>query len=532
MSKTALYEIGSLPNDLLAKKYQVTKGYYFDPKSIENYQKDALSYTGCEKPLFEEDLIRKENVHRSNILSLMEHGSRYSHTPYHPELFLGDITKDDRGAINEPISSKVTEQNRYRHEKYQRGKMQNDNTYNVIEGTVDRKLMSKIVKQGLNNTRTRYGGVFDESVDAAHYRSNPKPGNNTTSIETTISEDQKFYEQGGEKIMSNYSSDPVNNLSNLIGANWQSQPDTKFKVSSVSNLYRAKGEVDESANAVFRLAQQDTDYKIEDGTLVTKQMVQLLDSIREAKKLNSTVEVKLTNDSKKNGFLNKVELLQGNKGGAEIINTKHSHQKKLETYLNQRFLKEHNPNKQIENQGIQTHKSFKRNDKLSNKIIGAPEKDKLKIVKSIVRDNKNFYKDRFTTNYSVNQQIIKNVMANKKKEGIYETTGTYRHKKKEENIKYSQATLSKPEDYVSNRLQTTPGFYKDMKEYMSGNIAPNTSIPMVNIGNFEFDTDPTTDNAYMDRRGGRSNIVSLYKEKVFDNDISELAETTNTSART
>ncbi len=531
MSKTALYEIGSLPNDLLAKKYKVTKDYYFDPKSIENYQKEALSYNGCEKPLFEEDIIRRDNVHRSNILSLMEHGSRYSHAPHHPELFLGDITKDDRGTVNEPISSKITEQNRFRHEKYHRGKMQNDNTYNIVEGTVDRKLMSKIVKQGLNNTKTRYGGMFDESIDAAHYKTNPKPGTNTTSVETSLTQEQKYYEYGGEKIMSNYSSDPINKLSNLIGANWQSQPDTKFKISSVSNLYRSKGDVDESANAVFRLAKQDTEYKIEDGTLVTKQMVQLLDSIRQAKKLNSTVEVKLTDDSKQNKFLNKVEKLQGNKGGAEIINTKHGHQKKLENYLNQKYIKIHNPNKQLENQGLQTHKSFTRNDKNSNKIIGIPEKDKLKIIKSIVKDNKNFYKDRFTTNYSVNQQIIKNVLQNKKKEGLYETTGTYTHKKKEENIKYSQATLSKPENYVSNRLQTAPGFYKDTKEHMLSNTALNTNIPMVNIGNFEFDTDPTTDNAYMDRRGSKPNTISLYKEKVFDNDISALAETTNTSAR-
>ncbi len=524
---TSLYEIGSLPDSFLKDRYDVTKGYYEDPLTMENFQKEAIKYNGCEKPLFEEEMPRVNSVHRSNVLSLMENGSRYTHAPFHPELFLGDVTPDDRGVHTEPIAAKLTEQNRYR-QKYI--KMQNDDTNNVIEGVVDQKLMSQKVKQGLNNTAARYGGIFDESQDSAHYRAPNAPGNLIDS-ELAIREDQKFYESGGEKIIAQLGKSKVNAVSNLIGAQWHVQPDTKFKISSVSNLYRTKAEVDNSVSAVFKLARQDQEFKKETSDGPKKQMGQALDSIRKDKFNQMTVNVSLDADSKKNAAPNRVDRMLGHKGGKEILLTKQTQLKKFEKYINQRYHKRHDPNAQRMAQGKRSEKFKTRNDETNNQNCAMPVKDKLKIVRSIVNDNKKKYQDKFSSIYSVNQQIVKNVMANKRASVVQETGGTHTSKIASEGLLMKQAYMNGPENKVRGRMQSKSKYYSGKIEHMLANQAQNMTQHVININNYEFDTDPTTDNSYIDIKGVMPNQIALNKEKVFDNDVSDLSEVSMFTSR-
>ena len=107
-SYVRLYDIPALPEEVLAQKFAKTKDWYYDEKSVENFQKETIRYGGSETPLHEEELPRIDNINRTNRLNLMEYGSRYTHEPFHPELFLGDITKDERGTVNEPTAHKVT----------------------------------------------------------------------------------------------------------------------------------------------------------------------------------------------------------------------------------------------------------------------------------------------------------------------------------------------------------------------------------------------------------------------------------------
>ncbi len=522
MSKQALYDIGSLPDVFLKSKYEVTKGYYYDPLTVDNFQKEAIRYTGCEKPMFEDEIKRTSTTHRSNMLSMLEHGSRYSHTPFHPELFLGDVTPDDRGVNNEPIASKVTDQNMYRHKKYI--KMQNDNTNNVVEGLVDQKLVAKLVKQGFGKTATQYGGILDESQDALHYRAQKAPGS-ATDAELSIIEAQKYYGTGGEQVVATMGMNPVNTISNLIGAQWQVQPDTQFKVSSVSNLYRSKAEVDASVGAVFKLAKQESDFKSESKTQQSKPMIQTMQAIRQDKQNQMSTNVNLTADSTQLAAPNKVDKMIGHKGGKEILITKQTQIKRFEKYINQRYHKQHNPNAQRMAQGIQSEKFKTRHDTEVNQASALPTKDKLKIVRSIVRDNKDKYKDKFATIYSINQQIVKNAMTNKRTETLRENKGVHASTPKSETSVAKQATRYAPEDRVSERLQSKSKYYSQTIEHLISNQASNNKTQyVVNVNNYEFDTDPTTDNSYLDIKGVLPNQVALNKEKVFDNDISELAE--------
>ncbi|KAG6959307.1 hypothetical protein JG688_00010126 [Phytophthora aleatoria] len=215
----------------------LTAGVYNDPNSVSNFMKEALRYTGPEVPLHEEDLPRQRNKAMNKaIMSTREHGGRYSHDPFHPELFLGDLSKDPRLSTTAPLVEKMVDQHRFRQTRYIAGKLQDDRTASTesISGT---KLMLRQIKQGFNDRATRMAGIFDDSFNTMQSRT-PLPGDSTHKVGDTIKEDQKIYQVGDEKILPQYSTDIVSKLSNQIGNQWGVQPDQRMGISSVSNICR------------------------------------------------------------------------------------------------------------------------------------------------------------------------------------------------------------------------------------------------------------------------------------------------------
>jgi hypothetical protein len=535
-SYVRLYDIPALPEEVLAQKFAKTKDWYYDEKSVENFQKETIRYGGSETPLHEEELPRIDNINRTNRLNLMEYGSRYTHEPFHPELFLGDITKDERGTVNEPTAHKVTEQNRYRQIKYKEGKLSSDASNNVIEGVLPARRINELVKGGFNDTARRFTGTFDESTDGMSVRNSIIPGSSKSQYEMTVAEDQKYYQQNDETIVPVFGigENPISKISNSIGATWNSQPSQNFKVSSVSNLYRAKTDVDESANAVFRLAQQDTEFTDGDGTLIVKPMLQLFDDIKKQKKYNTSINAEFNTDSDKIALYNRVDNSLASKGG--ILQTTNFDHKKgsLEQFIKDRFLKQHNPNNNRKNVALHTQTikdNFYQNGVNRSK---EPTKDKLKIIRSVVKDNKEKLRENFIRNNKSNVRLFKELMnSNRVGKGVNEKGGTHTASKKEqmESTTYSQSNTQANTDMISNTEQSKQGFY-EASERFAAITSHNTSKPMVNLGNFEFDQDPTTDNSVFDQGGkGNRNLGSLRQHKLYDNDINDLSELTNTSTR-
>jgi hypothetical protein len=278
------YNIGSIPLDYLINKNKVSQNVYYDPNTVSNFMKDNIKYTGCDAPLFEEEIPSKDNINRQNRFNIMHNGSRYERDPYHPEMFMGDLTKDERGTTNEPIASKIVEQNKFRYEKYIKGKLQNDDTKILIEGIIPRKKMNKIARDGINYNMGKYSSLFDESDDTIHRAYSTDPIVRMQLYNSTLHEENKQLLESSEQIVTKFNHNPVSLLSNKIGLNWNVQPELKFKVSSISNLYRSKGDVDRSVNAIYRLAKQDTKYKQGNKNNINKSVIQLVDNIKKSKK--------------------------------------------------------------------------------------------------------------------------------------------------------------------------------------------------------------------------------------------------------
>lgn len=508
------YDIPSLPMSMLKQKYQQTYDVYDDPLTVENFMKETLRYTGCDAPLYEEDLPRaSRNPLSQTILNVQEYGGRYTHAPFHPELFLGDMTKDQRKSSTMPLTAQMADQHTFRHERYIKGKFQDVGDVRT-EGLVGTKRMLRQVRQGHNNTATRMGGIFDDSINTMVARSNPNPGNSTHKVGDTIQDDQNMYEVNGEKILPKYGTDIVGKLSNMVGVQWEVQPDAKYGLSSVSNVYRSKQEVDQAANAVFRLGQQDTLFKNEKTDIKTPTTVQQMGTAKAARALAQSVEVKPTGTSMKNRFAmrmlpppaptNHVDMFVGTQSTKDQIQSVGIHNR---------------------NTGGQKHTESLVEPLTSNSMMNVsrpmtlPEKDQLAIHYKIRRTQQQSTarNEDQDVGRSIGVKNLSNAFV-KRSDALHDII----KRADQQSAKYANSIPVKSIDNVSNVRMTTSKFTSIKEEAMANPTGSNTQPTGPSLKDFEFDTDPTMNNSYLNRRGLNQRMTRLSSKQEYDNEVSPL----------
>ena len=517
MSYRKLYDIGSLPDSMLKQKYLRTKDAfeYDDPNTVQNFMMETLRNTSSDAPLFEQDLPRQSrNPVGQSLLSMQEHGSRYSHAPFHPELFLGDLTSDPRMSTTAPLTAQMAEQNRFRQSRYISGKLQ-DVADVRNEGMVGTKRMAQQVKQGFSDTATRMGGIFDDSADNISRRTNPNPGNSTHKVGDSIKEDQKIYQTEGEKILPSYGTDIVGKLSNMIGVQWDVQPEAKYGLSSVSNVYRSKQDVDQAATAVFRLGQQDTAFKDGKSGFKNGTPVKQIDSFKGARKNIQNTVVATKKDSMNNKFrmkmlpppapINQVDRFAGTQSTKAQIQTRsithkyHTNQNRVETLV----------------------EPLKGNSVLTTITPSTiPMKDRVSMVTRMNRTQKNSSRtEDTTTSQSLNVKSLARALVAKPN-----PMGEQAKVKDFGLVTYSN-TVPTVVDHVSNTEMTVSKF-AGAKEHTTNNpTGSNTQIAAPKIDDFEFDTDKTMNNSYQTRRGLTQKGTRLSAQPDPDNTVSPLSDT-------
>ncbi|KAG3194366.1 hypothetical protein PC128_g9434 [Phytophthora cactorum] len=229
---------------MMKHKYFRTTDIYDDPNTVENFMKETISNTGSGPPLFESDLPRQSrNPMIQALLNAHEFGGRYTHAPDHPEMFLGDLTKDQRMSVNDPMVAQMADQHRFRQIRYIRGKLQDVGDVRT-EGIVGEKQMVKLVAGGFRDTAKRLGDLFDESAKNEVWRSNPNPGKTIHQLGDTIAETQKIYKNEGEKILPSYSNDRISKFSDALAIQYEVRPEAKAGKSNTVGIYKSKQEGD------------------------------------------------------------------------------------------------------------------------------------------------------------------------------------------------------------------------------------------------------------------------------------------------
>ena len=512
----ALYDIPSLPESLQKLKYIQTDTTYNDPNSVSNFMMEAIRYTGTDAPLHEEDLPRNgRNPLSASILSMQEYGSRYKRDPYHPELFLGDLTNDPRLSTTEPLVAQMADQNRFRQQRYIHGKLQDVGDVRM-EGMVGSKRMLKQIKDGYNITATRMGGVFDESTDGMVRKANPNPGKTIHSAEDTIQEDQTFYQQLDEKILPQYGTDIVSKLSNLIGVNWQTQPDQKTGLSSVSNVYRSKQDIDQSVNAVFRLGSQDTDFKQETTNTKNGTVVLQVESFKAARANAQSVNVSTNKDSVKNKFAAK--MLHPPTPISQVDNfvATQAVPTQMETKaLTQKFNA--SPNHVESLVEPLKGKSMKT---ITNTPSTIPLKDKLTVTRQVKKTQKNSSRNEDKHKHrKFSSKILSEAFKTK-----VDTKQEQGKTKDRKIVHYSNKVKENHIDHVSN-VKMTKSKFSSIKEHATSNPTGSNTLPTApSMNDFSYDTDPTMDNSYLTRTGVSQITATVSRPGEMDNNISPLTD--------
>ncbi len=525
-----LYDIPSVPDSITKLKFIPPTDDYYDPDTTENFRKELLRYTGPDKPIFEHELPRKDNPHRNMMLRMHATGSPYDHDPYHPELFLGDLTKDPRGVENQPNVSQMADQARFRQQRYIAGKLQDDPVI-LTEGVAPSRRVERAVNGGFADTVTRMSNLFDDSTDAGLRRSNPNPGNTILRAGDQLKEDQKFHQSTSEKIIPSMGYNPASFLSNQVGVRWMEQPEAKFGLSSVSNTYRSKGEVDEAAKAAYRMGLQEESFGESSTPFTVSAIAQVKSAVKQNKINQMNAEVVLPSDSRKNNLINRIAHPSRMPAGAAAASAQFTQKEGMQHRAHvQTTLRPFNANKQVRLGVMEPLK-------LINQVHGdhngmsMPKRDKLKIMRSIKRDCKAIRvgAEGFALRYAANTKALSRAHTHRA-EQLREKNGKNAAPMKEEAEHYSQATLHRPEDRVSN-VQRTAIKFGNVQEQLDSNptgAGQTKQILPINVGNYEFDTDPSTDNSYMTRRNSAQKMGYIFNQRIYDNDISPMNDIINT----
>ncbi len=512
---TKLYDIPSLPLSFLKQKVLTTPDEYADPNTVNNFMMEAIRDRGCEKPIFEEELPRqRNNMLNNSILTLMEHGSRYKRDPYHPELFMGDLTKDPRQSDTAPIMADMTAQNKWRYDRYIHGKLQ-DVSSDQIEGMVGSKRMLHQIKDGFGDTATRMTGLFGESFNTMISAANPRPAGQIKA-DDAIQEDQAVYQVQDERILPKYSTDIVSKLGNMVGLQWQIQPDNRYGLSSVSNVYRPNKEVNQSAQAVYRLGQQDTKFskekeKFRDGAM----MIPQTDMLKMAKQIYHQVNVSLTDDSTAVGT-ERMANLPGNK--SKVGSTIATQSKKEQMKHGNKTYKRTSKN---ERNGLV--EKFKTHDiEETQRGTTVPLMDRLAIVYTIEQTHTTpHHTEDITTGKSNSARLLKNAFTRRPE--------TFESQKKGKHTVEKSGQTNKKDKHIE-RMRNTKGTNKKYGKYVERMEANTTgsntlALPMP-MENIMVDLDPTMDNHYQTRMGVWAKTADLSRQQIQDSVINPTNDTT------
>ncbi len=512
---TRLYDIPSLPDSFFKLRTETTELEYSDPHTVDNFMQEAIRDRGSDKPVFEHELPRqRNNAANQSLLTMSEFGSRYTRDPYHPELFLGDLTKDPRQSDTEPMVAQMRDQHQFRQERYIRGKLQ-DVSEDQLEGMVGTKRMLRQVKDGFYDTATRLGGIFDESFNTMVVSANPHPGDSIHKPEDTIKEDRTVYQIQDEKILPKYSTDIVSKLTNMIGNQWQSRPDARYGLSSVSNVYRSKGEVDKSVDAVFRLGRQDTQFKAESEQFKNGTSVPRKDIIKQARRNYQEVKVDLKNDSA-HTRTERFAALPANV--SKVLATLTTQSKKEHMSSTHRTLK-----RTITGKKETLIEDIKTKD-ITEVLRGStiPAKDKLSIVRHIERmqESSNRTEDR-SKHATFNTKALARALIQAPMSKHEQTW-----KNNIQQHKTSNGAPGKAVDHVSNN-KLTDKKYAQTKERLQANLTgSNVVYTPTTTDDIVLDIDPTLNNKSQYRKGASQLSASMIFVKTEqDSSISPVNDT-------
>jgi hypothetical protein len=234
--KQRAYESSPMPIEYHINKSEITE-IYEDPLQLENYQQDLLKDYRPDPPTLASDAPRRNPDRSIGFLNTIHGGSRSGNIPAHPEIFLGDMTRDPRGFTDEPDFRQMAEQAK-RRDYVIKAQMGNDDDPSITGGGVSQAYFSHwrnhtipYMRERLKNFGYSYGTMIKPLV----------AGN----MRQTSRASEVMLERG--KFVPTY--ELINTpekgsifLSNVTNLGMRSTPDHLVNVGMENKIYSIKGD--------------------------------------------------------------------------------------------------------------------------------------------------------------------------------------------------------------------------------------------------------------------------------------------------
>jgi hypothetical protein len=160
-----------IPPEYVARKYSSTCLY--EPEDmLWHHNRDVLRDNTVEPPSLESDMPRYKTA-RKDVLNIRFHGARSQVRPEHPEIYLANTTRDNRGSQTMPDMRQHKEAMEYRIENYK--DFVNDNLADQTEdsGTWEAPAIIKALR-GTWEKFKRRATWFDTSLSAEYHGHNQR----------------------------------------------------------------------------------------------------------------------------------------------------------------------------------------------------------------------------------------------------------------------------------------------------------------------------------------------------------------------
>lgn len=275
-------QYGMVDDDIIKRKYELTKSTFFDKNDMNNYNRGLLADFSADPISLESDRTTR-NKFSNTKLNLWHTGLRYDNVPNAPDLCLALTDVDPRGASEAFDNEKFTQQSWRRRNNH---KFKPDASNTIIEGVLPPESIGRLKQELFKKSKSRFN-EFDTSTDGRISSQNV-----TVPILSKIEVVDMVDSWSGELKNLNEETnanrrDYTTSLSNILPVGYNSTTDNKFSIASYGQKYSLLNPKDNNAekNRGETMADQKTTEA--KSTFVSSPMELLVSQVQARK--NNTV---------------------------------------------------------------------------------------------------------------------------------------------------------------------------------------------------------------------------------------------------
>ena len=264
---------GAIDDGMVARKYEET-AFYEDKDQVEDMHRDTLMDFRPDQAVLESDIARRDYQSTSRIK--LREGSR-GDNPEHPEIFIGFMDRDPRGAMQGPDMKQAANQAWARRRFVEAG-MYNDDDHSVPSQGIHPAKMQHLIKHSYGDFKHRFKN-FSTGKEALKPGMHPRSHRIGSEVDKLYADSERMDNLMPDGVQFNRGK--TGELSNNTNIGWWRTTDHEFTVAQYGRQYKQPGRQTEG---VSRDVRYENEFAVSKQRKPSKPMVMLMSAAVSNKK--------------------------------------------------------------------------------------------------------------------------------------------------------------------------------------------------------------------------------------------------------